>query len=139
MQANIAAAKYRPYPLSLSRLVTFRPGQGQTLEVTLENVTDGPMTDIGLDFSAPRGWSLSRESEFVTSLQPGETATVTYLLTGSLARTSGELSVEARWQEGSAALATPIRCADAVKINEIGLDNPFVEIYNAEAAEAEKK
>lgn len=137
VQANIAAAKYRPYPLSLSRLVTFRPGQGQTLEVTLENVTDGPMTDIGLDFSAPRGWSLSRESEFVTSLQPGETATVTYLLTGSLARTSGELSVEARWQEGSAALATPIRCADAVKINEIGLDNPFVELYNAEAAEAD--
>ena len=40
VQANIAAAKYRPYPLSLSRLVTFRPGQGQTLEVTLENVTD---------------------------------------------------------------------------------------------------
>jgi hypothetical protein len=137
VQANIAAAKYRPYPLSLSRLVTFRPGQGQQLEVTLENVTDAPMTDIRLDFSVSRDWSLSRESEFATSLQPGETATVTYLLTGSLARTSGELSVEAHWQEGSAALATPIRCADAVKINEVGLDDPFVEIYNAEAAEAD--
>ena len=137
VQANIAAARYRPYPLSLSRLVTFRPGQGQTLEVTLENVTDGPMTDIGLDFSAPRGWSLSRESEFVTSLQPGETTTVTYLLTGEFARTSGELYVNALWQGGSASLTTWLRCADAVKINEVGLDDPFVEIYNAEAAEAD--
>ena len=137
VQANIAAAKYRPYPLSLSRLVTFRPGQGQVLEVTLENVTDAPMADIELEFAVPRGWSISREGEFATSLKPGETATFTYLLTGSFARSSGELQVEAQWQGGSALLATPIRCSDAVKINEIGLDNPFVEIYNAEAAEAD--
>jgi hypothetical protein len=137
VQANIAAAKYRPFPLSLSRLVTFVPGQGQELAVTLENVTDAPMTDIELLFDLPRGWSLSRESEFVTSLAPGETATITYRVTGSVARTSDELNVEATWQGGSAQLSTPIRCADAVKINEIGLDNPFVEIYNAEAAEAD--
>lgn len=137
VQANIAAAKYRPYPLSLSRLVTFRPGQPQQLEVTLENVTDAPMTDIELEFGLPRGWALSREGEFATSLQPGETATVTYQLTGTLARTSGELSVDARWQGGSASLTAPVRCSDAVKINEIGLDDSFVELYNAEAAEAD--
>lgn len=137
VQANIAAAKYRPYPLSLSRLVTFRPGQGQRLEVTLENVTDAPMTGIELEFTMPRGWALRRESEFTTSLQPGETATVTYLLTGEFARTSGELYVNALWQGGSASLTTWMRCADAVKINEVGLDDPFVEIYNAEAAEAD--
>lgn len=137
VQANIAAAKYRPYPLSLSRLVTFRPGQGQRLEVTLENVTDAPMTGIELEFTMPRGWALRRESEFTTSLQPGETATVTYLLTGEFARTSGELYVNALWQGGSASLTTWLRCADAVKINEVGLDDPFVEIYNAEAAEAD--
>ena len=137
VQANIAAAKYRPYPLSLSRLVTFRPGQGQRLEVTLENVTDAPMTGIELEFTMPRGWALRRESEFTTSLQPGETTTVTYLLTGEFARTSGELYVNALWQGGSASLTTWLRCADAVKINEVGLDDPFVEIYNAEAAEAD--
>ena len=137
VQANIAAAKYRPYPLSLSRLVTFRPGQGQRLDVTLENVTDAPMTGIELEFTMPRGWALRRESEFTTSLQPGETATVTYLLTGEFARTSGELYVNALWQGGSASLTTWMRCADAVKINEVGLDDPFVEIYNAEAAEAD--
>ncbi len=137
VQANIAAAKYRPYPLSLSRLVTFRPGQGQRLEVTLENVTDALMTGIELEFTMPRGWALRRESEFTTSLQPGETATVTYLLTGEFARTSGELYVNALWQGGSASLTTWMRCADAVKINEVGLDDPFVEIYNAEAAEAD--
>ena len=137
VQANIAAAKYRPYPLSLSRLVTFRPGQGQRLDVTLENVTDAPMTGIELEFTMPRGWALRRESEFTTSLQPGETATVTYLLTGEFARTSGELYVNALWQGGSASLTTWLRCADAVKINEVGLDDPFVEIYNAEAAEAD--
>ncbi len=137
VQANIAAAKYRPYPLSLSRLVTFRPGQGQRLEVTLENVTDAPMTGIELEFTMPRGWALRRESEFTTSLQPGETTTVTYLLTGEFARTSGELYVNALWQGGSASLTTWMRCADAVKINEVGLDDPFVEIYNAEAAEAD--
>lgn len=137
VQANIAAAKYRPYPLSLSRLVTFQPGQGQRLDVTLENVTDAPMTGIELEFTMPRGWALRRESEFTTSLQPGETTTVTYLLTGEFARTSGELYVNALWQGGSASLTTWMRCADAVKINEVGLDDPFVEIYNAEAAEAD--
>ncbi len=137
VQANIAAAKYRPYPLSLSRLVTFQPGQGQRLDVTLENVTDAPMTGIELEFTMPRGWALRRESEFTTSLQPGETATVTYLLTGGFARTSGELYVNALWQGGSASLTTWMRCADAVKINEVGLDDPFVEIYNAEATEAD--
>ena len=137
VQANIAAAKYRPYPLSLSRLVTFRPGEGQLLEITLENVTDAPMTGIELGFTASRGWSIGREGDFTTSLEPGETATYTYRVTGSMARTSDELEVEASWQGGSAQLSTLIRCADAVKINEVGLDEPFVEIYNAEATEAD--
>ena len=137
VQANIAAAKYRPYPLSLSRLVTFRPGEGQLLEITLENVTDAPMTGIELEFTMSLGWTVSREGEFTTSLEPGETATFTYRVTGNLARTSDELEVEASWQGGSAQLSTRVRCADAVKINEVGLDDPFVEIYNAEAAEAD--
>ena len=137
VQKNIADAKYRAYPLTLSRLTTFRPGGTQQLEVVLDNVTDEPFEDIQLDFGMPRGWTVRREGEFTNRLEPGGQATLSYTLTGPAWRSSGELWVFARWQGGEASATARIRCAEALKINEIGLGAPFVELYNAEAAEAD--
>ena len=136
VQADIAAAEYRAYPLALSRLTSFRPGETRSLGVFLENVTSEPMSDIQLEFEMPVGWGVKRSGDFTHRLEPGEKATFLYDLTSDFARSSGELRVTARWKSGEASLSTRIRCAEALKINEIGLDRPFVELYNAETAEA---
>jgi hypothetical protein len=137
VQADIAVAKYRAYPLALSRVVSFRPGETRPLGVFLENVTSEPMSDIQLEFEMPVGWGVKRSGDFTYRLEPGEKATFLYDLTGSIPRASGELTVTARWEDGEASLSTRIRCSEALKINEIGLDKPFVELYNADTAEAD--
>ncbi len=131
VQANIAAARYQPYPLSLSRLTSFRPGESQELELTLQNVTDEPLTDVRLDFALPGGWSLRPTGESPRSLEPGGEATFRYEVSCSAPRSSGALRAMARWTGGEASLSTRIRCVDGLKINEIGLNPSFVELYNA--------
>ena len=137
VQANIAAVQYRAYPLALSRLTSFRPGESQRLGVFLENVTSEPVKDIQLEFDMPDEWTLQQVTEFSNSLEPGETTVFMFELTGAKARVSGNLRATARWQGGEASLSTRIRCVDALTINEIGLSQPFVELYNAGIAEAD--
>lgn len=137
VQANIAAAKYRAYPLALSRITSFRPGESRQVGVFLENVTSEPLTDIRLEFMTPAGWSIKQAGESVNRLEPGEKMTVMYELTGASGRSSGDLKTTARWNGGEASLSTRIRCAEALKINEIGLTKPFVELYNAGTVEAD--
>ena len=137
VQENIAAAAYRAYPLALSRLASFYPGESQQLGVFLENVTSKPIKDIQVELAIPDGWTLRQVNEFSRSLEPGETVMVMYELTGAKARVSGDLQATARWQGGEASVSTRIRCVDALTINEIGLDQPFVELYNASPAEAD--
>ena len=137
VQADIAAVNYRAYPLSFSRLTTFRPGETRQVGVFLENVTSEPFSDIQLEFALPDGWDVRLAGEFANKLEPGGKMTAVYDLTGGTSRSSGELKVNARWKGGEASLSTRIRCAEALKINEIGLDTPFVEIYNADTADAD--
>ena len=137
VQRNIADAKYRAYPLTLSRLTTFRPGEEQQLDVVFDNVTDEPIEDIQLEFKMPGGWTIRREGDFTQRLEPGGQATLTCTLAGPAGRSSGELRVRARWQGGEVSASMRIRCAEALKINEIGLGTPFVELYNAEAVETD--
>ena len=137
VQANIAAARYAPYPLALSRITSFQPGKSQTVVLFLENGSQEPMTDIVFNFGLPRGWDIQREGEFPHNLEPGENKTVTYSLTASPWRSSGELSVLLNWKGGSASLSERIRCSEPIKINEIGLTEPFVELYNASDKEVD--
>ena len=141
VQRNIAAADYRPFPLALSRITTLQAGESRQVGVFLENTTDAPFTDIQLDFSVPAGWEFHRAGEFVHSLAPGEKATILYELSCSYPRSSGELVFIASWKGGKVSLSTRIRCAEAVKINEVALSGkgvaPFVELYNAGSAEAD--
>ena len=137
VQADIAAAQYRAYPLAFSRITSLRPGESRQVGVFLENTTDGAFEDIQLDFSVPAGWDFHRVGEFTNSLAPGGKATILYELSCSYPRSSGELIFIASWKGGKADLSTRIRCAEALKINEIGLGTPFVELYNADSAEAD--
>ena len=137
VQANIASAHYAPYPLALSRITSFQPGESKPVVLFLENSTGEPMTELTFDFGLRRGWEIHREGEFPYSLEPGEKKTVQYSLTASAWRSSGELYVLASWKGGSASLSARIRCSEPVMINEIGLAEPFVELYNASAKEVD--
>ena len=131
VQANIASAHYAPYPLALSRITSFQPVESKPLVIFLENNTMEPMTGISFNISMPMGWGLRREGEFPHNLEPGEKKTVLYTVTSSSVRSSGELSVIASWEGGEASVCTWVRSSEPIKINEIGLSDPFVELYNA--------
>lgn len=141
VQRNIAAAGYRPYPLRLPRVTTLTPGSSAQLNVSLENTTDQPFTNIQLEFSIPAGWSLHRVGQFTHDLAPGEKADILYELDAPASRAAGEWEMVASWKGGGAMLTTPIRCAEAVKINEAGLSGkgltPFIELYNTGSAEVD--
>ena len=141
VQRNIAAADYRPFPLALSRLHSAQPGESLQVGIFLENVTAGTLKDIQFSLDIPNGWSLRQVSEFPHNLAPGEKTSFIYELSAASARSAGTLRVTARWKGGQADISTRIRCAEAVKINEVALSGkgvtPYVELYNAGAAEAD--
>jgi len=137
VQANIASARYAEYPLAISRITSFQPGESKSVVIFLENSTAEPMKEVALDIGLPRGWGLRREGDFPHNLESGEKKNVVYTLTAPAVRSSGEFIVIASWGGGNASVSSLIRCSEAVKINEIGLSEPFVELYNASAAEAD--
>ena len=137
VQKDIAAAQYRAYPLSLSRITSFRPGESRQLGVFVENTGDRPFDALTLEAELPGGWSIRPEGEVPAQLEPGAKQTVLYTLTAPAGRSAGELRMTARWKGGSAAVTARVRCSEALKINEIGLSHPFVELYNADAAEVD--
>ena len=141
VQKNIAAAGYRAYPLALSRLHSFHPGESRQLGVFLENTTSEAFTDIRLDSSVPAGWDLHQVGEITRSLAPGEKATLMYELDAPSCRASGEIVLTASWKGGKASVSTRIRCSEAVSINEAALSGegvePFIELYNAGEEEAD--
>ena len=137
VQRNIAAVRYRAYPLELSRITSMRPGEDRLVSVFLENPTSEAFSGIAFDTALPEGWSIRPDTEVFPDLEPGQTQVVQYTLSAPAGRSSGELAVTARWKGGSASLATRIRCSEALKINEIGLTEPFVELYNAGSEEAD--
>ena len=137
VQKDIAAAKYRAYPLELSRIASMRPGESRQVGVFVTNTTDKPMTGLALEAALPDGWAFLLEGDIPSSLAPGERQTVLCTLTAPAGRPSGELRVTAAWKGGSAVLASRVRASEALKINEIGLNNPFVELYNADAMEVD--
>jgi len=137
VQKNIAAARYQAYPLELSRITSFGPGESRQVGVFLQNGTNTPLKEIDFEFALPAGWDIRLEGEGLSSLKPGEKQAVLYSLTAPSGRSSGTLRVTARWKGGEASLSTRIRASEALKINEIGLSEPFVELYNASAADAD--
>ena len=143
VQRNIAAASYRAYPLTLAPLTTFTPGQRAQVGVYFENTTGRPVEGLSMHVDLPEGWQIEPAGEFPASVAPGEACTAAYTLTAPAGRSSGRIRVSAAWKGGNASAGSRIRCAEAVKINEILLDDPagerqpYVELYNAGDAEAD--
>ena len=137
VQKNIAAARYQAYPIEFSRITSFKTGESKQVGVFFKNETDAPLTDVAFDFTLPDGWSIRPEGESLVRVEPGEKKAVIFVLEAPAGRSSGELVATARWKGGEASLSTRIRCSEALKINEIGLSEPFVELYNADEAEAD--
>jgi len=137
VQKNIAAARYQAYPLALSRITSFGPGESRQVGVFLQNDTATDFTDLSFEFALPAGWEIRPEGEAVPRLASGGKQTAIYTLTAPPGRSSGSLQVSARWKGGEASLGARLRASEALKINEIGLTDPFVELYNASEAEAD--
>ena len=137
VQANIADARYRAYPLALSRITSFTPGAEKQVGVFFENTTDSPVQGLSLKANLPDGWQISGGEDIPASITPGERITAMFTLTAPAGRSTGELTFNASWKGGKADIGTRIRCAEALKINEIGLSEPFVELFNADADEAD--
>ena len=137
VQKNIAAARYQAYPLEFSRITSFKAGESKQVGVFLKNETDAPLADVAFDFTLPNGWSIRPEGESLVRVEPGEKKAVIFVLEAPAGRSSGELVATARWKGGEASLSARIRCSEALKINEIGLSEPFVELYNADEDEAD--
>ena len=141
VQADIASRSYHAYPLALSRITGFTPGADATVSVFFENTTGKPVKGLSLQASLPKGWRLSGGDDIPATIAPDESVRISYTLTAPDTRSSGEVRFSAAWKGGKADIGSRIRCAEAVKINEVALAGegvePFVELYNAGAAEAD--
>ena len=141
VQKNIARAGYRAYPLSLSRITTFTPGGSAQVGVFFENTLDQPVKGLSIKSSLPEGWTIAEGEALPASIAPGERVTAMFTLTAPEGRSAGWAGFQAYWQGGELAVSSRIRCAEAVKINEIALAGegiaPFIELYNAGAAEVD--
>jgi hypothetical protein len=141
VQKNIARAGYRAYPLRLSRITTFTPGGSAQVGVFFENTLDKPVKGLSIQASLPEGWTVTEGEALPASIAPGERVTAMFTLTAPDGRSSGWAGFSAAWQGGELAIGSRIRSAEAVKVNELALAGeglePFLELYNAGAAEAD--
>ncbi len=137
VQESIAAARYQAYPLELSRITSMRPGESRQVGVFVSNTSDSPMSGLALDATLPDDWRIQPEGEVPAQLEPGARATLLYTLTAPAGRSSGELRFAVSWKGGKADAGSCIRCSEALKINEVGLNEPFIELFNADTVPAD--
>lgn len=133
VQANIAASRYQEQTIQASRLLTFRKGEPQTLDITFRNTTDKVINDIELKLAVPEGWSAQpapvKESK---AIQPGETIKTSFTILGPETDAAGFAKVTAMWDGISESSSFRIRSAAPVSINEISLGSEqFIELYNS--------
>ena len=137
VQESIAAARYQAYPLELSRITSMRPGESRQVGVFVSNTSGSPMSGLALDATLPDDWRIQPEGEVPAQLEPGARATLLYTLTAPAGRSSGELRFAVSWKGGKADAGSRIRCSEALKINEVGLNEPFIELFNADTVPAD--
>lgn len=141
VQKDIAAAGYRSYPLSISRITSFSPGSSAQVGVFFENTTDQPVKGLSIKSSLPKGWKLNGGDKLPAEIAPGESVSTIFTLNPPKGRSSGEVYFFANWKGGKASVSSRIRSAEAVKINEVAMSgkdiNPFIELYNASSGEVD--
>ena len=141
VQASIAAASYREYPLKVSRIGQFSPES--TAEVSVAITAASEMKSLRLKVELPKGWSCARkDGKF--NLEQGNTRTEVFSITAPEGRSSGEARFIAEWKGGKAEITQRIRCSEPLKINEVQLSaeggdtrSQFIELYNASSKESD--
>lgn len=148
VQANIVAARYDVFPVSLSRLLTFTPGSSQDVTVTFTNSTRSSVPGVKLSVSVPDGWTVraaggtGNSKVFGGPVSSGSAVSAVFNITPPPTAAAGYLTGRAEWrgQDGGQRMETMsrrLRNALPVKINEVRLGNganasdQFVELYNA--------
>ncbi len=160
VQANIVAAKYGEFPLSIAPasetatppgLQTFSPRSSQETTLTFTNTTGAPVSDVTLSISVPnRQWKsvvtgTSKTSKtFAGPIAPNSTVTATFDVTSGRATFNGDLIGRAAWkspatgEKHSETTAEKVRNVNPVRINEFRISSgpptnstdSFIELYN---------
>ena len=136
VQEGIAAAGYRRYPLSVSRLTSFAPGSGSDVTVAFTNTTGKKLNGLTISAELPEGWTLDGKGDASSSLGAGANTSKVFTVTAPAARSAGFIRFTAKWKGGEASLVERVRSVEPVKINEVGIPSAvgrtaFVELYNS--------
>jgi non-reducing end alpha-L-arabinofuranosidase len=159
VQANVVAAKYGVFPLSVAPesattvppgLETFSLSSSRQTTVTFTNTTGDPAAGVTLTLSVPKLWSATAEGSAQTSktvtepLAPGASVSATFKVTSGSAPFNGDLVANASWtnqtsgKKQSETTAEKVRNVSPVKINEFRISSgsanatdSFIELYNA--------
>ncbi|MHB8654280.1 MAG: arabinofuranosidase catalytic domain-containing protein [Terriglobia bacterium] len=161
VQANIVAARYAVFPLSLAPasatatppgLQTFSPESSQDTTVTFTNTTLAPAVDVKLSISVPnKQWTTfvagtaKTSKTFADPVAPGASVSATFKVTSGSAALNGDLVGNVWWTNSASGrkqfetTAEKVRNVPPIKINEFRISagpptNPtdsFIEIYNA--------
>ena len=131
VQAGIAAAGYRKYPLSVTRLTSFAPGASADVTVAFSNTSGKPVKGLSFSVDVPEGW----KAEQGVSTD----ASAVFTITAPSGRSAGSVRFNASWKGGSALVTERVRAVEPVKINEVGFPvpggdvemHPFIELYNS--------
>ncbi len=162
VQANIVAARYGVFPLSLAPasataappgIQVFAPRSSQETTLTFTNTTDAPASNVKLSISAPdRQWSSvivgthETSKTFAGPVAPGASVSATYTVTSAPAAFNGDLVGHASWTNRhgrmhSEETTEKVRNVSPVRINEFRISSgppanstdSFIELYNAGA------
>ena len=161
VQANVVAARYREFPLSLAPaaaiatppgLQTFSPGYSQTTTLTFTNTTGVPAAGVDLRISVPdQRWSsvvagtTKPSKHFAGPIAPGASVSATFKLTSGPALFNGDIVAKLQWTNAVngtkqiESLVEKVRNVSPIRINEFRISsgspanstNSFIELYNA--------
>ena len=142
VQAGIAAAAYRNYPLSFTRLTSFVPGSSSDVSVVFSNTTGKPVKDLSVTLDLPEGWKAECREEAEASLGLSGNTYSVFSISAPDARSAGFIRFNVSWKGGSASLTERVRAVEPVKINEVGFPSAlgrtsFIELYNGGESEAD--
>lgn len=143
VQKNIASVSYTKYPINITRIKSFTPGQKQSVTVVFTNVTGKTLKNVQLTASLPEGWAVEGPENNHADLAPGEHVTEVYTLVAPQGRSAGFADFTANWKGSSLSVSERVRCTEAIRINEVkladaeGALDQYIELYNASDAEVD--
>ena len=106
VQANIAAVGYKTYPLSVSRITSFTPGQSSEVSVAFRNTTGKVVKDLSFEATVPEGWTAEAKAGAAGKVDVDGNVSVTYTLTAPAGRSAGFARFTARWSGGEVSMAS---------------------------------